>query len=163
MALNQNLAHIWNSSPLTFYSINSVLISHVIYHVIILGKIINYRPVGGWFKKRNRAIPSFLFILNISNTLRLEWASMTLQEKIMRKTSFLMSNFNLQLLKTWILNFAHIHSKGRNLGMFILFQSKFPPIRQFPTDSPPVGQFPCLNVETQEHLKVYFWGKIILF
>ena len=68
MALNQNLAHIWNSSPLTFYSINSVLISHVIYHVIILGKIINYRPVGGRFKKRNRAIPSFLFILNISNT-----------------------------------------------------------------------------------------------
>ena len=44
----------------------------------------------------------------------------------MRKTSLLMSKFNLQLLKTWILNFAHVHSKGRKLGMFILFQSKFP-------------------------------------
>ena len=37
-----------------------------------------------------------------------------------------MSKFNLQLLKTWIFNFAHVHSKGRKLGMFILFQSKFP-------------------------------------
>ena len=54
---------------------------------------------------------------------------MTVQDtprKIMRKTSLLMSKFNLQLLKTWILNFAHVHSKGRKLGMFILFQSKFP-------------------------------------
>ena len=68
---------------------------------------------------------------------------MTVQDtsrKIMRKTSLLMSKFNLQLLKTWILNFAHVHSKGRKLGMFILFQSKFPtnsPIsHRFPTNWP---------------------------
>ena len=74
-----------------------------------------------------------------------------------------MSKFNLQLLKTWILNFAHIHSKGSKLGMFILFQSKFPtnsPIsHRFPTN----WLIPYLNVETQELLKIYFWGKIILF
>ena len=38
-ALNQNLAHIKNSS---FGSINIVLISHVICHVTILLKIVNY-------------------------------------------------------------------------------------------------------------------------
>ena len=45
MALNQNyqnLAHIKNSSPLTFQSINIVLISHVICHVTILLKMVNY-------------------------------------------------------------------------------------------------------------------------
>ena len=74
-----------------------------------------------------------------------------------------MSKFNLQLLKTWILNFAHIYSKGRKLGMFTSFKVNSPPIRQFPTDSPPVGQFPYLNVQTQEHPKIYFWEKIVLF
>ena len=42
MVLNQNLAHINNSSSLVFYSINIVLISHVIRHVTILLKIVGY-------------------------------------------------------------------------------------------------------------------------
>ena len=55
-ALNRNLAHMKNPS---FGSINIVLISHVICHVTILLKIVNYWPVGGRFKKRNRAITFF--------------------------------------------------------------------------------------------------------
>ena len=42
MALNQNLAHVKNSSPLTLSSINIVLISHVICLMTILLKIVNY-------------------------------------------------------------------------------------------------------------------------
>ena len=42
MALNQNLAHIKNSSSLTFSTINIALISHVICHVTILLKTVNY-------------------------------------------------------------------------------------------------------------------------
>ena len=90
---------------------------------------------------------------------------MTVQDtsrKIMRKTSFLMSQFKLQLLKTWILNFAHVHSKGRKLGMFILFQSKFPtnsPIsHRFPTNWP-ISIFKRLDTRTPQDLllgKNYF-------
>ena len=42
MALNQNLAPAKNSPSLKFQSINIVLISHVISHVTILPKIVNY-------------------------------------------------------------------------------------------------------------------------
>ena len=38
------------------------------------------------------------------------------------KHHFKCPNFNLELFKTSILNFAYIHSKRRKLGMFILFQ-----------------------------------------
>ena len=50
--------------------------------------------------------------------------------------------FNLKLLKPLILNFEYSHSKGRKLGMFIIFQKcqfdypnkvNSPPIRQFPS------------------------------
>ena len=51
MALSQNLAQVKNSSFFTFYSMNIVLISHVLRHVPILLKIVN---------------------INISNTSRLE-------------------------------------------------------------------------------------------
>ena len=136
-----------------------MLISHVIYDVIILRKIVNCWPVGGRFKKRNRAIPSLLFILNISNTSRLERQSRTTSRKIMSKTTFSMSKFNLQLLKTWILNFAHIHSKGRKLGMFILFQSEFPtnsPISHgFPTNWQ-ISVFKRSDTRTPQDL---LWGK----
>ena len=81
VALDQNLAHMKKSSSLTFESINIVLISHVICHVTILLKIVNYWPIGGRFKKRNRAITFFLFILNISNDSRLEWPSIAVYEK----------------------------------------------------------------------------------
>ena len=40
MALNQNLAHIKNSSPVTLKITNIVFISQVIYHVTILLKIV---------------------------------------------------------------------------------------------------------------------------
>ena len=63
---------------------NIVVISHVICHVTV-----NYCPIGGRFKKRNRAITFFFFILNISNTSRLEWLSIALQGKIMRKNIIL--------------------------------------------------------------------------
>ena len=73
-----------------------------------------------------------------------------------------MSKFNLQLLKTWILNFAHIHSKGSKLGMFILFQSKFPtnsPIsHRFPTNWP-ISIFRRWDTTTPQDLrlgKTYF-------
>ena len=106
-----------------------MLISHVICHVTILRKIINYWLIGGRFKDRNRAITFILFRLNISNTSHLEWPSMALEEKIMRK--------NIEL----VLNLAYNNSKRRKLGMFILFQKcqlvypnkvNCPPIRQFP-------------------------------
>ena len=42
-----------NSLSLTFWSINIVLMSHVISHVTILLQIVNYWPIGGRFKKRN--------------------------------------------------------------------------------------------------------------
>ena len=61
------------------------------------------------------------------------------------------------------MNFAHIHSKDSKLACLSSFKVNSPPIRQFPTDSPPTGQFPYLDVETQQHLKIYFWGKLILF
>ena len=54
----------------------------MIYHVSILRKIVDYSPIGGQFKKRNRGKTFFLFILNISNTSGLEGRSMALQEKI---------------------------------------------------------------------------------
>ena len=41
------------------YSIIVVLTSHVICHVTILLKLVNYWPIGGRFKKRNRAITFF--------------------------------------------------------------------------------------------------------
>ena len=41
------------------------------------------------FKERNRATTFFLFILNISNTSRLEWLSIALQENIMRESMIL--------------------------------------------------------------------------
>ena len=74
-----------------------------------------------------------------------------------------MSKFNLQLLKTRILNFAHVHSKGRKLGMFILFESKFPtnsPIsHRFPTNWP-VSIFKRSDTRTPQDLLL---GKIVLF
>ena len=79
MVLNQNLAHIKNSSSLTLSSINIVLISYLICLATILLKIVNYWPIGRRFKKRNRATTYFKFILNISNTSRLEWPSIALQ------------------------------------------------------------------------------------
>ena len=113
-------------------------------HLTILRKIVNYCSIGGRFKKRNRAITFMLFISNISNTSRLQWLSMALQEKITRKNIILMPKFSLWLLKTLILNLAYNRSKRRKLGMFILFQkcqlvypnkANCPPIRQFPSFS----------------------------
>ena len=46
-------------SSLTFSSINIVLIRHVICHVTILLKILNYWPIDGRFKKIDRAITFF--------------------------------------------------------------------------------------------------------
>ena len=68
MALSQNLAQVKNSSFFTFYGMNIVLISHVLRHVPILLKIVN---------------------INISNTSRLEWPSVALQQEIMRKNIIL--------------------------------------------------------------------------
>ena len=68
MALSQNLAQVKNSSFFTFYSMNIVLISHVLCHVPILLKIVN---------------------INVSNTSRLEWPSIALQQEIKRKNIIL--------------------------------------------------------------------------
>ena len=59
VALSQNLSHVKNSSSLTFQSMNIVLIGHVICHITILLKIVNYCSIGGRFKKRNQAITFF--------------------------------------------------------------------------------------------------------
>ena len=62
------------------------------------------------------------------------------------------------------MNFQHTFiPKVESLAWLSSFKVNSTPIRQFPTDSPPIGQFPYLNVQTQEHLKIYFGGKIILF
>ena len=47
-----------------------------------------------------------------------------------------MSKFNLELFKTLILNFAYIHSKGRKLVMFVLFQ-KYQFVYPDKVNSPP--------------------------
>ena len=51
IALNQNLAHMKNSSSSTFSSINVVSITQVICHVTILQKFVNYWPIGGRFSQ----------------------------------------------------------------------------------------------------------------
>ena len=57
-----------------------------------------------------------------------------------------MPKFNLELFKTLILNFAHIHySKSRQLGMFILFQ-KCQFVYRNKVISPPIRQFPSLSI-----------------
>ena len=55
----------------------------------VLLKIVNYWPIGGRFKKRNRAITFFQFTLNISDTSSLELPSIALQHKIMRENIIL--------------------------------------------------------------------------
>ena len=50
---------------------------------------------------------------------------------------------NLELFKTFILNFAYIHSKTRQLGMFIFFQ-KYQFVYRNKVNSPPIRQFPSL-------------------
>ena len=68
--------------------------------VTILLKIVNYWPIGGWFKKRNRAITFFYFKLNISNTSRLDSDHPLLFiEKLWGKTSFKHPNLILNYLK----------------------------------------------------------------
>ena len=54
-----------------------------------------------------------------------------------------MPQFNLELFKTLILNFAYIpvHSKRRKLGMSILFQ-KYQFVYRNKLNSPPIRQFP---------------------
>ena len=114
-------------------------------HLTILRKIVNYCSIGDRFKKRNRAITFVLFISNISNTSRLQWLSMALQEKIMRKNIILMPKFSLWLLKTLILNLAYNRSKRRKLGMFILFQ-KCQLVYPNKVNSPPIRQFPPFSI-----------------
>ena len=54
-----------------------------------------------------------------------------------------MPKINLELFKTFILNFAYIHSKTRQLGMFIFFQ-KYQFVYWNKINSPPIRQFPSL-------------------
>ena len=55
-----------------------------------------------------------------------------------------MTKFSLKLFKTLILNLAHIHSKRRKLGVFILFQkSQF--VYPNKVNSPPISQFPSFS------------------
>ena len=77
MALNQNLANIKKLSPFKtsrrdYFSKSRKLSTN-------------------WcrFKERNRATTFFLFVLNISNTSRLEWLSIALQQNIMRENMVL--------------------------------------------------------------------------
>ena len=57
--------------------------------------------------------------------------------------------FNLKLLKPSILNFEYIHSKGRKLDMFILFQRcQFVYLNK--VNSPPILQFPLFLIFGQE-------------
>ena len=50
--LTRHLAHIKNSSSLTFQSKNIVLTSHVIGHVTVFLKILNNGQIGGGFKNK---------------------------------------------------------------------------------------------------------------
>ena len=53
--------------------------------------------------------------------------------------------FNLEIFKTLILNFAHIHSKRRKFDTFILFQ-KCQFVYTNKINSPPIRQFPPLSI-----------------
>ena len=64
-------------------------------------------------------------------------------KKLGGKTSFSMPKINLELFKTFILNFASIHSKSRQLGMFIFFQ-KYQFVYRKKVNSPPIREFPSL-------------------
>ena len=56
-----------------------------------------------------------------------------------------MPKFNLELFKTLILNCAYIHSKRRELGMFILFQ-KYQFVYPNKVNSPPIREFPSFSI-----------------
>ena len=77
MALNQNLANIKKLSP--FKTSRRDYFSK------------SRKLSTSWcrFKERNRATTFFLFVLNISNTSRLEWLSIALQQNIMRENMVL--------------------------------------------------------------------------
>ena len=77
MALNQNLAIIKKLSP--FKTSRRDYFS----------KSRKLSTIWCRFKERNRATTFFLFILNISNTSRLEWPSIALQLNIMRENMIL--------------------------------------------------------------------------
>ena len=56
-----------------------------------------------------------------------------------------MHNFNLEIFKTLILNFAYVHSKRTKLGTFILFP-KYQFVYTNKRNSPPIRQFPPLSI-----------------
>ena len=77
MALNQNLANIKKLSP---------------FKTSLRDYFSKSRKLStSWcrFKERNRATTFLLFVLNISNTSRLEWLSIALQQNIMRENMVL--------------------------------------------------------------------------
>ena len=69
--------------------LNRPLKHQVICHVTIFPKVVNYRPIGAGLRKEIEQTTFFLFILNTSNTSRLEWLSIALQENIMRESMIL--------------------------------------------------------------------------
>ena len=145
MVLNKNLAHTKNSSSLIFYSINIVLISHMVYHVTILLKIVGYWPIGSRFKKRNRgktfSNSYYIFVtLHVWNDCPLHFS-----KKLWGKTSFKMRKFNLELSKNLMFNFAYIHANRKKLGMFIFFQ-KYQFVYRNNVNLRPIRQFPSLSI-----------------
>ena len=69
MKLNRKLAHHKNSLSLTFLSVSSIVfINHVIFHVTFF---FNLQQLRNW--GRNQATAFSSLMLNMSNTLRLEW------------------------------------------------------------------------------------------
>ena len=121
MALNQNWHTLKNSSFLTIWSINIVLISHVIFHVTILLNIVNYWPVGGRFKKRNEAITIFWIHVNYFQHFTLGMTVHCTSRKNYEGKHHFKCPANLILTLIW--NFAYIHSKSRLLGMFNSFRN----------------------------------------
>ena len=84
--------------------------------------------------------------------------------KNMRENIIFKSKFNLELFKTLVWNFAHIHSKSRKLGMFIFFQKirhQFANFLHFLFSH--VTCHVIINVKAQENIKIYVGEKTKLF
>ena len=72
-----------------------------------------------------------------------------------------MPKYNLELFKTLILNFAHIHSERRKLGMFILFP-KYQFIYPNKVNLPQIHQFPSFLIFGHVTCHVTFTSSLYL-
>ena len=119
--LNRDLAHITNSSSLTFWSINRVSVSHVIHHAKMLNNCQTDKLLSGLGEK-----------------ISITWLPIALRLKLIRENITLKDQIESYLNR----------KKGEKENIFILYQERqF--IRSSKVNSPPIPQFPfttCLVI-----------------